>query len=76
MLDLSSSLLGPHLIEELWEGGLSEEPNFGPQDGFAMIEWPRLKMQFVPTAFEGCRHWGSLELVSLEELIGPAAQRI
>ena len=33
-------------------------------------------MQFGPTAFEGCRHWGSLELADLEELIGPAAQMI
>ena len=41
-----------------------------------MIGRPRLKMQFVPTAFEGYRHWGSLELADLEELIGPAAQRI
>ena len=33
-------------------------------------------MQFEPTAFEGCRHWSSLELAGLEELIGPAAQMI
>ena len=47
-----------------------------PWSGFAMIGWLRLKMQFVPTAFEGCRHWGYLEWAGLEELIGPAAQRI
>ena len=33
-------------------------------------------MQFGPTAFEGCRHWGSLELAGLEELIGPTTQII
>ena len=63
--------MGPGLVEEeLWDGGPLEEPDFGPLDGFAVIERPRLEKQFVPTAFEGCRHWG------LEELIGPAAQRI
>ena len=41
-----------------------------------MIGQPRLRTQFGPTAFAGCRHWGSLELASLEELIEPAAQRI
>ena len=41
-----------------------------------MIGRLRLKMQFGPTTFGGCRHWGSLELVGLEELIGPAAQMI
>ena len=41
-----------------------------------MIGRPRLKMQFVRTTFGGCRHWGSLESASLEELIGPAAQMI
>ena len=41
-----------------------------------MIERPRLKMQFGPTAFEGCRHWDYLEWADLEELIGPAARRI
>ena len=41
-----------------------------------MIERPRLKMQFVPTAFEGCRHWGYLGWAGLGELIGPAVQRI
>ena len=41
-----------------------------------MIGRPRLKMRFGPTAFGGCRHWDSLELASLEELIGLAAQRI
>ena len=41
-----------------------------------MIGRPRLKMQFVPTAFGGCRHWDSLELAGLEGLIGLAAQRI
>ena len=47
-----------------------------PQDGFAMIGRPRLRMQFGPTTFEGCRHWGYLEWAGLEELIGLAAQRI
>ena len=30
----------------------------------------------MPIAFEGCRHWDSLELADLEELTGPAAQMI
>ena len=69
--------MGPHLVEEeLWEDGPFEEPDFGLQDGFAMIERPRLEKQFVPTASEGCRHWGYLGWADLEELIGPAAQRI
>ena len=69
--------MGPHLVEEeLWEGGPFEELDFGPQDGFAEIERPRLEKQFVPTAFEGCRHWGYLGWAGLEELIGPTAQRI
>ena len=41
-----------------------------------MIRRPQLRTQFGPTAFEGCRHWGSLELADLKELIGPAAQMI
>ena len=41
-----------------------------------MIGRPRLKMRFMLTAFAGCRHWDSLERAGLEELIGPAAQRI
>ena len=41
-----------------------------------MIGWPRLRMQFGLTTFEGCRHWGSLEFSGLEELIGPVAQMI
>ena len=41
-----------------------------------MIERPRLKMRFGPTAFGGCRHWDSLELAGLEELIGPTVQMI
>ena len=41
-----------------------------------MIGRPRLKMQFVSTAFGGCRHWDSLELAGLEELIRPSAQKI
>ena len=41
-----------------------------------MIGRPQLGMQFGPTAFEGCRRWGSLELAGLEELTGPAAQKI
>ena len=69
--------MGPHLVEgELWEGGPFEEPDFGPRDGFAVIGWPGLEKQFVPTTFEGCRHWDFLGWAGLEELIGPAAQRI
>ena len=41
-----------------------------------MIERPQLKMRFGLTAFGEYRRWGSLELAGLEELIGPAAQRI
>ena len=41
-----------------------------------MIGRPRLRMQFRLTAFGGCRHWDSLELAGLEELIRPAAQMI
>ena len=41
-----------------------------------MIGRPRLRTQFGPTTFEGCRHWGSLELAGLEELIGSATQMI
>ena len=41
-----------------------------------MIRRPRLRTQFGLTAFEGCRHWGSLELAGLEELIRSAAQMI
>ena len=49
--------MGPRLVEEeLWEGGPLEEPDFGPLDGFAVIERPRLEKQFVPTTSEGCRH--------------------
>ena len=33
-------------------------------------------MQFEPTTFGGCRHWGSLEVAGLEKLVGPAAQMI
>ena len=40
-----------------------------------MIGRPQLKMQFGSIAFVGCRHWDSLELAGLEELIG-LAQRI
>ena len=62
--------MGPRLVEEeLWDGGPLEEPDFGPLDGFAVIERPRLEKQFVPTAFEGCRHWGYLGWAGLEELI-------
>ena len=43
---------------------------------FAMIGRPWLRTQFGPTAFGGCRHWDSLELAGLEELIGPAARMI
>ena len=69
--------MGPHLVEwELWDGGPLEEQDFGPLDGFARIERPRLEKQFVLTTFEGCRHWGFLGWAGLEELIGPAAQRI
>ena len=64
--------MGPCLVEEVWEGGPFEEPSFRPQDEFAMIERPRLKMRFGPTTFGGCRHWGYLEWASLEELIRPA----
>ena len=52
------------------------EPKFGPQDGFAVIEQPRLEKQFVPTTSEGCRHWGYLGWAVLEAVIGLAAQRI
>ena len=41
-----------------------------------MIGQPQLKMQFGLTTFGGCRHWSSLELADLEELIGPDVQRI
>ena len=41
-----------------------------------MIERPRLEKQFMPTAFEGCRHWDFPGWAGLKELIGPAAQRI
>ena len=41
-----------------------------------MIGRPRLKMQFGPAAFRGCRRWDSLGLANLEGLIGPATQRI
>ena len=41
-----------------------------------MIGLPRLRMRFVPTAFEGYRHWDSLELADLEEVTGPAARMI
>ena len=41
-----------------------------------MIGQLRLEMQFGPTTFGGCRHWGSLEVAGLEELIGPAIQKI
>ena len=41
-----------------------------------MIGRPRQEKQFVPTASEGCRHWDFLGWAGLEELIGPAAQRI
>ena len=41
-----------------------------------MIGRPRLGMQFGPTTFEGCRHWGSLEVAGLEKLVGPAIQMI
>ena len=41
-----------------------------------MIGRPRLRTQFGPTTFGGCRHWGSLEVVSLEELVGLTAQMI
>ena len=69
--------MGPRLAEwELWDGGPLEEPDFEPLDGFARIERPRLKMRFVLTVFGGCRRWDSLELASLEELIGPTIQRI
>ena len=41
-----------------------------------MIGRPRLGMQFGPTTFGGCRHWGSLEVAGLEEQIGLAARMI
>ena len=69
--------MGPRLVEEeLWEGGPLAEPDFGPLDGFARTERPRLEKQFVPTTSEGCRHWGYLGWAGLVGLIGPVAQRI
>ena len=69
--------MGPRLAEwELWDGGPLEELDFGPLDGFARIERPRLGKQFVPIASGGCRHWGYLGWAGLEALIGPTAQRI
>ena len=47
-----------------------------PWSGFAMIGQLRLGMQFEPTAFGGCRHWGSLEVAGLEKLVGPTVQMI
>ena len=41
-----------------------------------MIGRLRLKMQFVPTTFGGCRRRDYLEAASLEEPIGVAAQMI
>ena len=41
-----------------------------------MIARLRPKTQFEPTTFGGCRHWGSLEVASLEKLVGPAVQMI
>ena len=41
-----------------------------------MIGRLRLGMQFEPTIFRGCRHWGSLEVAGLEELVGPTVQMI
>ena len=41
-----------------------------------MIRQPRLRIQFGLTTFGGCRHWGSLEVAGLEELVEPAAQMI
>ena len=47
-----------------------------PWSGFEMIGRLRLGMQFRPTTFGGCQHWGSLEVADLEKLVGPAAQII
>ena len=47
-----------------------------PWSGLAMIGRLQLGMQFGPTTFRGCRHWGSLEVADLEKLVGPAVQMI
>ena len=69
--------MGPRLAEwELWDGGPLEELDFGPLDGFARIERPRLEKQFVPIVSGRCRHWDFLGWAGLVGLVGPAAQRI
>ena len=69
--------MGPRLVkEELWDGGPLEEPDFGPLDGFARIERPRLEKQFALIVSGRCRHWVFLGWAGLVGLIGLAAQRI